>query len=200
MPIVAGPHAGADFGGVEHRARDEGQDVVLGDETGLDVHLGELELAIGAQVLVAQAASDLVVAVESADHQELLGDLGTLGQHVELTGLQARGHDELARALGRGRPQQRRLDLAESLVVHGATQGGVDAGAQAKVGLHLLAAKVEVAIAQAHRFVDLDAVVELEGRRFGQREYLDLAVGQFDSTGREALVDRSLGSRGHGAA
>ena len=39
---------------------DDGADVVLGDEGGLDVELGELELAVRAQVLVAHAAGDLV--------------------------------------------------------------------------------------------------------------------------------------------
>ena len=37
-------------------------------EAHLGVELHELELAVGAQVLVAQAAGDLVVAVEAADH------------------------------------------------------------------------------------------------------------------------------------
>ena len=88
------------------------------DEAGLEVELGELELAVGAQVLVAHAASDLVVAVEPADHEELLGDLRALRQHVELARVQARGNDELARALGRRGPEQRRLHLAETLRVH----------------------------------------------------------------------------------
>ena len=118
---VLGPHAGRRFGRVEHGERDEAEDVVLVDEARLHVELRELELSVGAQVLVAHAARDLVVAIEAADHQELLGDLGTLRQDVELAGLQARRHDELARALRRRRPEQRRLDLAETLRVHGAS-------------------------------------------------------------------------------
>ena len=46
--------------------------------------------------------------------------------------------------------------------------------------LHLVTAHVEVAVSQAHRFVDLDAIVELKGRRLGEREHLDLTVGQLD--------------------
>ncbi len=55
-------------------------DVGLGDEGRLDVELGELELAVRPQVLVPHAAGDLVVAVEAADHEELLCDLGALRQ------------------------------------------------------------------------------------------------------------------------
>jgi hypothetical protein len=46
-------HAGRRLGGVEHGARDEAQHVILGDETRLDVQLGELELTIRTEILVA---------------------------------------------------------------------------------------------------------------------------------------------------
>jgi len=85
---VVGPYAGRRFRRVQHRDRDEAEDVILIDEARFDIELGELELAIGPQVLVAHASRDLVVTIEPADHQELLGDLRALGQHVELPGLQ----------------------------------------------------------------------------------------------------------------
>ena len=87
------------------------------DERGLDVELGELGLAVGAQVLVAEAADDLVVALEAADHQELLEELGALGQRVPGAALQAARHQEVARALGRRAGEHRRLDLEEALGV-----------------------------------------------------------------------------------
>ena len=54
------------------------------DERHLDVDLGELGLAVGAQVLVAEAARDLVVALDAGDHQQLLEELRRLRQRVEL--------------------------------------------------------------------------------------------------------------------
>ena len=51
-------------------------DVVLVHEAHLDVELGELRLAIGAEVLVAVAASDLEVALHAGDHEQLLKELG----------------------------------------------------------------------------------------------------------------------------
>ena len=101
-----------------HRRGDRGEHVVLADEAHLGVELGELELAVGAQVLVAEAAGDLVVAVDAADHAQLLEQLGALRQRVERAGLRARRHDEVAGTFGRRRDQHRRLDLDEALGVH----------------------------------------------------------------------------------
>ena len=53
------------------------------DEGHLEVELRELGLAVGAQVLVAEAAGDLEVALEARDHQELLEQLRRLRQRVE---------------------------------------------------------------------------------------------------------------------
>ena len=66
-----------------------GHDVVVVDERHLDVELGELRLPVGAEVLVAEAAGDLEIAVEARDHQELLVELGRLGQGVEMAGVNA---------------------------------------------------------------------------------------------------------------
>ena len=113
--IGAGTLAGGRLGRVEDGCRDEAEHVGLVDEGGLHVQLGELELPVGPEVLVAQAPGDLVVAVEAAHHEELLGQLRALGQDVEGTVVQPAGHGELPRSFGGGRPQERRLHLAEPL-------------------------------------------------------------------------------------
>ena len=87
------------LGGVEHGLADHAHHVVGVGEAHLRVELHELELPVGAQVLVAQAAGDLVVAVEAADHQQLLEQLRALRQRVELARRQPRRHHEVARAL-----------------------------------------------------------------------------------------------------
>ena len=126
-----GPLPRGGLGGIEDGLGDEGHHVVLAGEGALHVELHELELAVGPQVLVAQAAGDLEVAVEAAHHEELLGQLRALGQGVEGAVVQAGRDRELPGALGRGRPQQRRLDLHEALAVHGGPQRRVDPGARA---------------------------------------------------------------------
>ena len=66
-------------------------DIVLGDEGHLLVHLGELGLTVGAQVLVAVAAGDLEIAVKAGQHQDLLVELGALGQRIKVPRLHTAG-------------------------------------------------------------------------------------------------------------
>ena len=54
----------------------QAHDVLFIEEAGLDVDLGEFRLAVGAQVFVAEALGDLVVAIEAGHHQQLLEQLG----------------------------------------------------------------------------------------------------------------------------
>ena len=63
----------------------------LGEERGLDIDLRELGLAVGAQVFVAEALGDLVVAVEARHHQQLLEQLGRLRQREEHAVVHAAG-------------------------------------------------------------------------------------------------------------
>ena len=69
-------------------------------EAHLDVHLRELGLTVGAQVLVAKAAGDLVVALDAAHHQHLLELLGALRKRVEAARVRTARHDVVARASG----------------------------------------------------------------------------------------------------
>ncbi len=88
------------------------------DERHLEVELPELELPVGAEILVSPAGRDLVVAVEPADHAELLEELRRLREREETTRLEPHGHDEVARALGRPARHARRPDVDEPEAVH----------------------------------------------------------------------------------
>ncbi len=92
----------------------EVHDPLLVHEAHLEVQLGELRLAVAAQILVAEAAGDLEVAVDARDHEQLLELLGALRQRVDAARLKAAGDDEVARAFGRGLDQDRRLDFDEA--------------------------------------------------------------------------------------
>jgi hypothetical protein len=106
------------------------EDVVLGDEGHLDVELGELRLPVGAEVLVAVAARDLVVALHARDHEQLLEELRALRQGVPGARRETRRHEEVASALGGGAGQRRRLDLDEVALPQHLAGRGVDLGAQ----------------------------------------------------------------------
>ena len=71
------------LGQPRHQAVDHADDVVGVDERHFQVELRELRLPVGPQVLVAEAAGDLHVAVVAGDHQDLLVELRRLRQRVE---------------------------------------------------------------------------------------------------------------------
>ena len=79
-----------------------------------EVELGELELAIGPEVLVPIAAGDLEVALDPGDHQQLFEELRRLGQGVEVPWPKTTRDEEVAGALRRGTDQRRGLDLEEA--------------------------------------------------------------------------------------
>ena len=168
--------------------RNEGQHVILGDETGLGVELHELELAVGPEVLVTQAAGDLVVAVHPANHAELFEDLRALGQGVEGTRFLTRRDHEVACALGRAGDQHRGLNFDEPLLLHGLADRAVHPGPDLQVALHPGPTQVHVPVAEPHHLVHVYAVVQGEGWRLSSRQ--DGHVGGVDlhGTGGQAVV------------
>ena len=71
---------------------DDSEDVFASREAHFQIHLRELELAIGALVLIAEAAGNLKVAIEAGDHEDLFEDLRRLRKRVEVAGVNARGN------------------------------------------------------------------------------------------------------------
>ncbi len=169
---------------VPHHLLEDRADLDLRQERGLAVDLRELGLAVGAQVLVAEALGDLVVAVEPRDHQQLLEQLRRLRQREELAGVDARRHEVVARALGRRLGQHRRLDVDEAERVQVLADLDRDPVAQHQVVLHLRPAQVQHTVRQARRLGEV-LVVELERRRDRRvqdlefvAQHLDLAAAQ----------------------
>ena len=170
------------------------EDVVLLDERDLDVELRELGLAVGAQVLVAEAARDLEVALQPADHQQLLELLRRLGQRVEGAVMQAAGDQVVARALGRGRDHDRRLDLAEGAAGHEVADVLVHAVAHLDGAHHRRTPQVDVAVLQPQHLIDLDVVANGEGRRLGLVEDLERGGLDLDVAAAEVGVLGRLGA------
>ncbi len=160
-------------------------------ERGLDIDLGELRLAVGAQVLVAEALDDLVIAIEAGDHQQLLEQLRRLRQGEELAGMDTRRHQVVARAFGRALGQHRRFDVDEAVVIEEAAEGAGRLVAQHHVLLHLRPAQVDDAIDQAHVFGEV-VVIKLERRRHRGVEYFQLVAEDLDLARRHVGI---LGAR-----
>ena len=144
--------AGRGKGG-RHKLLDHGEDRLAAREAHLQIDLRELKLAVGAEILVAEAAGDLKVAVEAGDHEDLLEDLRRLRQRVELAGMHAAGNQKIARALGRGLGEDGRFDFEKALLREAFADGERNFVAQAEVALHLGAAQVDVAVLEADFFV-----------------------------------------------
>ena len=175
------------------------EDELAVGERHLDVELRQLLQAVGARILVAHAARDLVVALEPGDHEQLLRDLRRLRQRVELAGLQTRRDDEVARALRRRLPEHRRLDVDEPLAFHLLADDPHELRTDADVPLHVLAAQVEPAVLHAQRLVDV-VLVELEGQRRRRRQHGELLDLYLDLARRHLGIHRLGGAPDDGAA
>ena len=160
-------------------------------ESHLDIDLGKFRLTVSAQVFVAEAADDLVITVEAADHQKLFEELRRLRERVEVAVVQAAGNQVVARALRRGAGHERRLDFLEAVLVHVRAHHLTGAMAQAQVALHASAAQVEIAVAQARLFTGFRFVLNGEGRRLGLIQHQKRARHHFHFAGGKLRIHRS---------
>ena len=159
------------------------------DERQLEVELPELELPVGAQVLVPPAGRDLVVAIEPADHAELLEDLRRLREREEAARLKADGHDEVTSPLRRPARHARRPHVDEPEPIHRVADRRDHRVREAQVPLHPRRAHVEPAVPEAQRLVHA-LLVELERERRRARDDLELVDLELDLAGRHRRVDR----------
>ena len=165
-----------------------GEDVVLGDERHLQVDLGELRLPIDAQVLVPEALDDLEVALEPGDHEELLEQLRTLRQRIELPRVQAGGHEKVPGAARRVLDQVRRLQLQEAEPVQRLTRDGVHLAALDQRPLQRRPPQVEVAVVEPLFLGGVDLVLDQEGRRLAPVEDGELVRVHLDLAGNQTRV------------
>ena len=186
-------HAGDDgFDGVE--------DVFLGDVAHFEVELVELARgAVGAGGFVAEAGRDLEIAVEAGHHQQLLELLRRLRQGVELAGMQAGGHQEVAGAFrGRG-GQDRGLIFQEALLDHAPADRGDDLAAQHHVAVQLVAAQVDEAVFEADVLGEAFVAGDLHGQHLGGGLHHKVGDAKLDLAGGQAGVDGAGFARDHGA-
>ena len=171
---------------------DDGEDLVLRHVGHLDVHLVELaRRAVRARGLVAEARRDLEVLVEAGDHQELLEHLRRLGKCVEHAAVDAARHEVVARALGRGGRQDRRLELVEALGPHLLAEEADDLRAEDYVPVELLAAEVEEAVLEAHLLGLVGLLVrDVEWGDFAGGLHDELVGLDLDLAGGKLGVDR----------
>ena len=166
------------------------QHVLLLDERHLAVDLREFGLAVGAQVLVAEAAHDLEIFVVAGDHQQLFERLRRLRQGVELVGRHAAGDDEVAGAFGCRTDQAGGFDFEESLVGEEPANLLGHLVTQDHVTLQGRAPQVEVAVFHPEVVAAVRDLLDGEGRYFGVVQYGDLFGRDLDVAGVHLRVLR----------
>ncbi len=171
-----------------HERLDRRKHQILGRERHLEVDLRELRLAVGPEILVAEALDDLEVAIEPRDHEDLLEDLRRLRQRVELTRMHAARYEIVARAFGRGLRQHRRFDLEKALLVEVLPDVHRDAVPQREIVLHARPPQIEIAILQARVFGDRRLVRDRKGRGLRVVQHTDLVRTNLDRAGADFRV------------
>ena len=171
-----------------HHPLEEVENILLLNKRHFAVDLGELRLAVGTEVLIAETFSDLEIAVESRHHKQLLVELRRLRQCVELPGVHSRRHNEVARTFGGGFYENRGFNFEEIVLIEVAAQLEADAVAQFEIFSHGTASQVEIAVFHAQIVTTIGVVLDSERRNFGAVEHLEIRGDDFDVAGVEVSV------------
>ena len=134
--------------------------------------MGELGLAVGAEVLVAEAADNLEVAVHTGNHEKLLVLLRALGESVELAGVHAGGDDKVACALGGRLDEHGCLDFEEVEAAEIVADKHGHAVAKFEIAADGIAADVEVAVTHTEVVAAVAVVLDGEGGSLRLVEYI----------------------------
>ena len=158
--------------------------VFLLNERHLAVNLCELGLTVGAEVFVAETFDNLEITVEPADHKKLLECLRRLRKSVELTGVHARRHNEVASTFGGGLDEYGSLNFEEALGVEVTANLESHAVAQFKIAPDARTSQVEVPVFHTEVVATVGLVLDGERRNLtlvqyleGRSDNLDIACG-----------------------
>ena len=137
-------------------------DIFLADKCHLHINLRKLRLTICTEVLVAETLSNLVVALNTANHQQLLQQLWRLWQCVEVPALHPGWNQEVTSSLRSRFKQRWSLYLGKVTLMECLTKRKSKIRTHTKILCHLWTAQVNVAISQAKVLVNINVVLNLE--------------------------------------
>ncbi len=172
----------------DDHALHQAHDLLAIDERHFQVDLGKLGLPIVAEVFVAEAPGNLIIAIHAADHQDLLEELGRLRQRKELSGVDAARHQIVSGTLRCALRQNRRFHLQESLGIHELSRGLRNAVAKTQQPLHPGAAQVQEPVLQSNRLRDVGLIIDQERWCLGLVENLHIVDEDLDLTGRKLRI------------
>ena len=163
-------------------------DIIDIHEAELHIHLGELRLTIGTEVLITVAACQLEVTVEAGYHEELLQELRRLRQCVEGAVVHTGRYEEVSRALRGGLDEGRGLDLEEAVLTHEAADQIGDLRSRHDALRKLRTTKVEVTILETCVLVRRDPILDREWWRLGLSENTKCSGRNLDASCLHILV------------
>jgi len=191
--------------GIQHRlehvadhALEHVANFLLAHEGRFNVNLREFRLAVSAQVFIAKALGDLVVAVKTGHHQQLLEQLRALRQCKEHAFVDAAGHQVIARTLGRAFGQHGRLDVDKPVGIEKLAGLHGHAVTQHQVVLHVGTAQVEHPVRQTRCFRQV-VIVQLEGRRHAGVENNKFVAQHLNFSALQVVIDGAFGAGAHHA-
>ncbi len=173
----------------------QGQYIILLYEAHLQVQLGELWLTIGPQILVAEAARDLEVAIEPCHHQKLLHLLGRLRQGIELTRVDATRDQIVSGTLGCRASQHWGLNLKETPTAKGLAHRLDYPMTEQEVALQRSAAQIQVAVTQSKGFIYALGTINWERQGLGGIEDLDCIGRHLDLASKQSRIHRAARTR-----
>lgn len=173
-----------------HKALAHGDDVLHVHKGHFKVDLGKFGLTVGTQILVAEAAGNLHIAVKAGNHGQLLVNLRRLGKSIEFALVYAARNKKIAGALGGGFYEHGGLDFYKSVFVEVVPCDLGDAVAHENVFLKVGTAQVEIAVFKAKFFLDVGVFDNFKGWGLRKTEHLKLADGNFNLSGGNVFVHR----------
>src|SRR5690606_28873459 len=172
-----------------HNRLHGGEHVLLFHEAHFEVELVELAWqAVGARVLVAETGRDLEIAIESRHHDELFVDLRSLRQRVELAGMDARRHEEVAGAFRRRCRQDRGGKFGKASLPHPLAHFGDDLRARDDIPVQRLTAQVEEAVFETNVLRIVRLAEDRQWKLFCLRQDLHLPRKDLHLAGRQIRV------------
>ena len=186
------------FENVADHALEHVANFLLAHEGGFDINLGKFRLTVGAQVFIAKALRNLVVAVKTGHHQQLLEQLRALRQRKKVAFIDAARHQIITRAFWRAFGQHRGFDVDEPVGIEKLARFHCHAVTQHQVVLHVGAAQVQHPVREACGFRQV-VVVQLKRRCHAGVEHDQLMAQHLDLAAFQAGVDGAFRTRADNA-
>src|SRR5690554_359330 len=178
----------------------QAHDPFLVHERGFDIDLGEFRLTVGTQVFITEALGDLIVAVETGHHQQLLEQLGRLRQGKKAAFVSTAWHQIVTRTFRGCAGQDRCLDIEKAVVFQIVADVMRDFGTEPQLALNFRTTQVDIAVTQAHILTHLLVFVQLERRGFGLVQNDQFLAQHLDLAGAHLLVDGAFRTPTYGTA